>query len=163
MNGLTIIGRFLDTFLRYIDSGLGLLQGEVAFLTATLIVTDMTIDGLHWAMSHATGQRVGVIPKLLRTALYIGAFDYIIGNINWLTSSSSGIVSSARQPTIAPATMRRQAKSPPAVVAVVDAIPVKKLYMGAPTTMTSAARKSPRICSLRAICCLSVSFRASTP
>ncbi|VFR53215.1 Conjugative transfer protein TrbL [plant metagenome] len=86
MNDVTIIDRFLDTFSRYIDSGFGLLQGEVAFLTATLIVIDMTIAGLYWAMSHATGQGDDVIAKLLRMVLYVGAFAYIIGNFNWLAS-----------------------------------------------------------------------------
>lgn len=84
MNDVTIIDRFLDTFSRYIDSGFGLLQGEVAFLTATLIVIDMTIAGLYWAISHATGQGEDVIAKLLRKVLYVGAFAYIIGNFNWL-------------------------------------------------------------------------------
>ena len=84
MNDVTVIDRFLDTFSRYIDSGFGLLQGEVAFLTATLIVIDMTIAGLYWAMSHATGQGDDVIAKLLRKVLYVGAFAYIIGNFNWL-------------------------------------------------------------------------------
>ncbi|WP_447935691.1 P-type conjugative transfer protein TrbL [Stenotrophomonas lactitubi] len=84
MNDVTIIDRFLDTFSRYIDSGFGLLQGEVAFLTATLIVIDMTIAGLYWAMSHATGQGEDVIAKLLRKVLYVGAFAYIIGNFNAL-------------------------------------------------------------------------------
>lgn len=86
MNDVTVIDRFLDTFSRYIDSGFGLLQGEVAFLTATLIVIDMTIAGLYWAMSHATGQGDDVIAKLLRKVLYVGAFAYIIGNFNWLAS-----------------------------------------------------------------------------
>ena len=84
MNDVTIIDRFLDTFSRYIDSGFGLLHGEVAFLTATLIVIDMTIAGLYWAMSHATGQGEDVIAKLLRKVLYVGAFAYIINNFNWL-------------------------------------------------------------------------------
>ncbi|MFT0534359.1 P-type conjugative transfer protein TrbL [Castellaniella hirudinis] len=84
MNDVTIIDRFLDTFSRYIDSGFGLLHGEVAFLTATLIVIDMTIAGLFWAMSHATGQGEDVIAKLIRKVLYVGAFAYIIGNFNWL-------------------------------------------------------------------------------
>ncbi len=84
MNDVTVIDRFLDTFSRYIDSGFGLLQGEVAFLTATLIVIDMTIAGLYWAMSHATGQGDDVIAKLLRKVLYVGTFVYIIGNFNWL-------------------------------------------------------------------------------
>ncbi len=84
MNDVTVIDRFLDTFSRYIDSGFGLLQGEVAFLTATLIVIDMTIAGLFWAMSHATGQGEDVIAKLIRKVLYVGAFAYIIGNFNML-------------------------------------------------------------------------------
>ncbi|KUM44951.1 P-type conjugative transfer protein TrbL [Pseudomonas sp. EpS/L25] len=88
MNDVTVIDRFLDTFSRYIDSGFGLLHGEVAFLTATLIVIDVTIAGLYWAMSHATGQGEDVIAKLLRKVLYVGAFAYIINNFNWL----SGIV-----------------------------------------------------------------------
>lgn len=86
MNDVTIIDRFLNTFSTYIDSGFGLLQGEVAFLTATLIVIDMTIAGLYWAMSHATGQGDDVIAKLLRKVLYVGAFAYIIGNFNALAS-----------------------------------------------------------------------------
>ena len=84
MNDVTVIDRFLDTFSRYIDSGFGLLQGEVAFLTATLIVIDMTLAGLFWAMGHASGQGEDVIAKLLRKVLYVGAFAYIIGNFNWL-------------------------------------------------------------------------------
>jgi len=86
MNDVTVIDHFLDIFSRYIDSGFGLLQGEVAFLTATLIVIDMTIAGLYWAMSHATGQGDDVIAKLLRKVLYVGAFAYIIGNFNTLAS-----------------------------------------------------------------------------
>ncbi|TVT32124.1 P-type conjugative transfer protein TrbL [Marinobacter vinifirmus] len=84
MNDVTVIDRFLNTFSTYIDSGFGLLQGEVAFLTATLIIIDMTLAGLYWAMSHATGQGEDVVARLLRKVLYVGAFAYIIGNFNWL-------------------------------------------------------------------------------
>ncbi|MCF5082681.1 P-type conjugative transfer protein TrbL, partial [Pseudomonas lactis] len=86
MNDVTVIDRFLDTFSRYIDSGFGLLQGEVAFLTATLIAIDMTFAGLYWALGHATGQGEDVMAKLIRKVLYVGAFAYIIGNFNWLAS-----------------------------------------------------------------------------
>ena len=84
MNDVSVIDRFLDVFSRYIDSGFGLMQGEVAFLTATLIVIDMTLAGLFWAMGHATGQGEDVISKLIRKVLYVGAFAYIIGNFNTL-------------------------------------------------------------------------------
>ncbi len=84
MNDVSVIDRFLDVFSRYVDSGFGLLQGEVAFLTATLIVIDMTLAGLFWAMGHASGQGEDVIAKLIRKVLYVGAFAYIIGNFNML-------------------------------------------------------------------------------
>ena len=84
MNDVAVIDRFLDTFSRYIDSGFGLLHGEVAFLTATLIVIDMTLAGLFWALGHASGQGEDVIAKLLRKVLYVGVFAYIIGNFNTL-------------------------------------------------------------------------------
>jgi type IV secretion system protein TrbL len=83
-----VIDRFLDVFSRYIDSGFGLLRGEVAFLTATLIAIDMTLAGLFWAMSHASGQGDDVIAKLIRKVLYVGTFAYILGNFN----SLAGIV-----------------------------------------------------------------------
>ncbi|EMC9459580.1 P-type conjugative transfer protein TrbL [Pseudomonas aeruginosa] len=84
MNDVAIIDRFLDTFSTYIDSGFGLLRGEVAFLTATLVAIDMTLAGLYWALGHATGQGDDVMAKLIRKVLYVGAFAYIIGNFNWL-------------------------------------------------------------------------------
>ncbi|MBH8320862.1 type IV secretion system protein, partial [Pseudomonas aeruginosa] len=86
MNDVAIIDRFLNVFSTYIDSGFGLLRGEVAFLTATLVAIDMTIAGLYWALGHATGQGEDVMAKLIRKVLYVGAFAYIIGNFNWLAS-----------------------------------------------------------------------------
>ncbi|MGH8856419.1 MAG: P-type conjugative transfer protein TrbL [Polaromonas sp.] len=84
MNDLSVIDRFLDVFSRYIDSGFGLLRGEVAFLTTTLVVIDMTLAGLFWAMSHASGSGDDVIGKLIKKVLYVGAFAFIIGNFNHL-------------------------------------------------------------------------------
>jgi type IV secretion system protein TrbL len=84
MNDVTVIDHFLDVFSRYIDSGFGLLHGEVAFLTATLVVIDMTLAGLYWALAHAHGQGEDVMAKLIRKVLYVGAFAYIINNFNLL-------------------------------------------------------------------------------
>ena len=36
MDDLSIIDRFTETFSRYIDSGFGLLAGDVGFLTSVL-------------------------------------------------------------------------------------------------------------------------------
>ncbi|MBT9508621.1 P-type conjugative transfer protein TrbL [Rhodoferax sp.] len=82
MNDLSVIDRFLDVFSRYIDSGFGLLHGEMVFLTATLVGIDMTLAGLFWAMSHASGGGDDVIAKLVKKVLYVGAFAFIIGNFN---------------------------------------------------------------------------------
>ncbi|WP_186119516.1 P-type conjugative transfer protein TrbL [Burkholderia gladioli] len=79
MNDLSVIDQFLAVFSQYIDSGFGLLHGEVAYLSATLIVIDMTLAGLFWAMG---GEEV--LAKLIRKTLYVGAFAYIIGNFNTL-------------------------------------------------------------------------------
>lgn len=79
MNDLSVIDQFLAVFSRYIDSGFGLLHGEVMYLSATLIVIDMTLAGLFWAMG---GEEV--LAKLIRKTLYVGAFAYIIGNFNTL-------------------------------------------------------------------------------
>jgi type IV secretion system protein TrbL len=51
MNDLGVIDRFLAAFIRYIDSGFGLLGGDVAFLTGTLVAIDVTLAGLFWAMA----------------------------------------------------------------------------------------------------------------
>ncbi|HFS0969455.1 TPA: P-type conjugative transfer protein TrbL [Pseudomonas aeruginosa] len=79
MNDVSVIDRFLAVFSLYIDSGFGLLGGEVAFLTLTLVAIDMTLAGLFWAMG---GEDVSA--KLIRKTLYVGAFAFIIGNFNWL-------------------------------------------------------------------------------
>ena len=89
MDDLSVIDRFLDVFSRYIDSGFGLLGGEVGFLTATLVVIDMTLAGLFWAMGNASGGGGDdVIGKLIKKVLYVGAFAFILNNFN----SLSGIV-----------------------------------------------------------------------
>ncbi len=79
MNDVGVIDRFLAVFSLYIDSGFGLLGGEVAFLTLTLVAIDMTLAGLFWAMG---GEDVSA--KLIRKTLYVGAFAFIIGNFNTL-------------------------------------------------------------------------------
>ncbi len=84
MNDVAVIDRFLDVFSRYIDSGFGLLGGEVRFLSATLIAIDVTLAGLFWAMGHASGQGDDVMARLVKKVLYVGAFAYIIGNFNRL-------------------------------------------------------------------------------
>lgn len=82
MNDTDIIDTFLETFSRYIDSGFGLLQGEVAFLSSTLIVIDLTLAGLFWAW----GADEDVMQRLVRKTLTIGTFAFIIGNFQSLAT-----------------------------------------------------------------------------
>jgi type IV secretion system protein TrbL len=85
MDDLSVIDRFLNVFSTYIDSGFGLVSGEVAFLTATLVAIDMTLAGLFWAMSHAGGGSGDeVMARLVRKVLYVGTFAFILGNFSQL-------------------------------------------------------------------------------
>ncbi|MDQ2862009.1 MAG: P-type conjugative transfer protein TrbL, partial [Pseudomonadota bacterium] len=49
MGGTGVIDRFLGVFTQYIDSGFGLLQGDVRWLAGVLIAIDITLAGLFWA------------------------------------------------------------------------------------------------------------------
>ncbi|WP_303763909.1 P-type conjugative transfer protein TrbL [Sphingobium yanoikuyae] len=82
MNDLSVIDRFLATFIAYIDSGFGLLGSDVRFLTATLIGIDMTLAALFWAM----GGEQDVLGKLIRKILYVGAFAFIINSFSALST-----------------------------------------------------------------------------
>ncbi|ESW84160.1 MULTISPECIES: P-type conjugative transfer protein TrbL [unclassified Mesorhizobium] len=76
MNDLGVIDRFMETFTRYIDSGFGLLSGDVAFLTTILIGIDITLAGLVWAF----GGEPNILGRLVRKVLYVGAFAFVLNN-----------------------------------------------------------------------------------
>ncbi|PTW63132.1 type IV secretion system protein TrbL [Breoghania corrubedonensis] len=78
MGGTGVIDNFLGVFTSYIDSGFGLLGGEVAFIATTLIVIDVTIAALFWSW----GADDDIIARLVRKTLFVGVFAYIIGNWN---------------------------------------------------------------------------------
>ncbi|MES1972829.1 MAG: P-type conjugative transfer protein TrbL [Pseudomonadota bacterium] len=80
MGGTGVIDRFLEVFTSYIDSGFGLLHGEVAFIATTLIVIDVTLAALFWTM----GEGDDIIARLIKKTLFVGIFAYIIGNWNGL-------------------------------------------------------------------------------
>jgi type IV secretion system protein TrbL len=80
MGGTGVVDRFLDVFSRYIDSGFGLLGGEVAFIATTLIVIDVTLAALFWSW----GENEDIIARLVKKTLFVGVFAYIIGNWNAL-------------------------------------------------------------------------------
>ncbi|MBB3871229.1 P-type conjugative transfer protein TrbL [Brevundimonas mediterranea] len=78
MGGTGVIDRFLEVFTRYIDSGFGLLSGEVAFIATTLIVIDVTLAALFWSW----GADDDILARLVKKTLFVGVFAYIIGNWN---------------------------------------------------------------------------------
>jgi type IV secretion system protein TrbL len=80
MDDLAIIDRFTETFSRYIDSGFGLLAGDVAFLTSVLVALDITLAGLFWAL---TGED-NVPAQLIRKVLYVGFFALLLSNFKGL-------------------------------------------------------------------------------
>ena len=78
MGNTGVIDSFLGVFTRYIDSGFGLLGGEVAFIATTLIVIDVTLAALFWAW----GADDDIIARLVKKTLFVGVFAYIISNWN---------------------------------------------------------------------------------
>src|SRR5215475_10838234 len=80
MGGPGIIDQFLETFTRYIDSGFGLLGGEVGYLATTLAAIDVTLAGLFWAW----GADEDILAHLVKKTLYVGFFAFLIGNFNAL-------------------------------------------------------------------------------
>ena len=78
MGGTGVIDSFLGVFTSYIDSGFGLLSGEVAFIATTLIVIDVTLAALFWSW----GADDDIIARLVKKTLFVGVFAYIIGNWN---------------------------------------------------------------------------------
>ena len=76
MDDINVIDRFTETFVTYIDSGFGLLTGDVAFLTSILVAIDITLAGLWWALDEGSN----VIARLIRKVLYVGAFALILNN-----------------------------------------------------------------------------------
>lgn len=81
MENLNVIDQFMDRFVRYIDSGFGLLGGDVGFLTSVLIGIDITLAGLFWAM----GGEDDIIGRFLKKILYVGVFALILNSFSTLT------------------------------------------------------------------------------
>ncbi|GAA5264613.1 type IV secretion system protein TrbL [Acidiphilium sp. MT5] len=82
MGGTGIIDRFLAVFTQYINSGFGLVQGDVHWLAGILIAIDITLAGLFWTLAPDED----ILARLIKKTLYIGVFAFIIGNFNNLAA-----------------------------------------------------------------------------
>ena len=80
MGGSSVIDNFLAVFTSYIDSGFGLLGGEVAFIATTLIVIDVTLAALFWAW----GAEDDILARLVKKTIFVGVFAWLITNWNTL-------------------------------------------------------------------------------
>lgn len=78
MGGTGVIDSFLSVFTNYIDSGFGLLSGEVAFLATTLAAIDITLAAIFWSWAPDED----IIARLAKKTLFVGVFAYLIGNWN---------------------------------------------------------------------------------
>jgi type IV secretion system protein TrbL len=80
MSDTGVIDRMLDVYTQHIDSGFGLLGGEVGYLSTTLVAIDMTLAALFWAWAQDD-----VTARLVKKTLYVGFFAFLIGNFHALT------------------------------------------------------------------------------
>ena len=110
MNNTGVIDQFLNVFTQYIDSGFGLVGGDVRWLSTTLIVIDMTLAGLFWAMA---GEE-DILARLIKKTLYVGFFAFVIGNFNGLCKvvyeSFSGLGLEASGSTLSAQTLLQPGK-----------------------------------------------------
>lgn len=81
MGDLNIIDQFTEIFVQYIESGFGLLSGDVAFLVSILVALDIVLAGLFWALLGEDN----VIAQLLKKVLYVGFFALILNNFQSLS------------------------------------------------------------------------------
>ncbi len=77
---LNIVDQFLSVFSTYLDSGFGLLKGDVGHLAGILIAIDVTLGALFWLLD----EEAHVLIRLIKKVLFVGAFAYIINNFQSL-------------------------------------------------------------------------------
>ena len=82
MDDLNVIDRFTEVFTRYIETGFGLLSGDVGFLVSILVAIDIILAGLFWALMGEDN----VPAQLLKKVLYIGFFALLLNNFSSLSN-----------------------------------------------------------------------------
>ncbi|HWU49734.1 MAG TPA: P-type conjugative transfer protein TrbL [Asticcacaulis sp.] len=82
MQDLNVIDHFLTTFSQYLDSGFGLLKGDVGRLSQMLITLDVTLATLFWLLD----EEARLLGRLIKKILFVGAFAYIINNFQMLAN-----------------------------------------------------------------------------
>jgi type IV secretory pathway TrbL component len=70
---IAVVDRFLDIFSRYIDSGFGLIAGDVGFLVKVFIGIGAVLVALAWAAGEDE-----VLQAFARKVLCVGFFAFIL-------------------------------------------------------------------------------------
>ncbi|WP_046899434.1 P-type conjugative transfer protein TrbL [Gluconobacter oxydans] len=81
MSDVGVIDTFLNTFTTTIDTGFGLVKGNVISLAGTLSVLDIALAGLFWAWAADED----IIQRLVKKTLYIGFFAWVINDFDALS------------------------------------------------------------------------------
>ncbi|GBR04487.1 P-type conjugative transfer protein TrbL [Acetobacter oeni] len=81
MGDVGVIDTFLNTFTTTIDTGFGLVKGNVISLAGTLSVLDIALAGLFWAWAADED----IIQRLVKKTLYIGFFAWVINDFDALS------------------------------------------------------------------------------
>jgi type IV secretion system protein TrbL len=76
------INSFLDQFILVIDSGFGLIRGDVAYVLNALIVISVTLAGAQWALAAEAP-----MAPFFRKVLFVGFFAFLINNWNDLATA----------------------------------------------------------------------------
>ena len=76
------INSFLDQFILVIDSGFGLIQGDVAYVLNALIVISVTLAGVQWVLAQEAP-----LGPFFRKVLFVGFFAFLINNWNDLATA----------------------------------------------------------------------------
>src|SRR5882672_3544626 len=79
---MNIINETLQNYLDVIDAGFGLIAGDVNWLFNVLLLLNIVIAALFWAFSDDQ-----VLVPIIRKALYVGIFAWIIQNWTELTGA----------------------------------------------------------------------------
>jgi type IV secretion system protein TrbL len=110
MNDTGVIDQFLTVFSGYIDSGFGLVRGDVASLAQILVAIDVTLAALFWAW----GPGEELLARLVKKILYVGFFAFLIGDWRNLSQivfdSFSGLGLKAAGSTLTAADLLRPGK-----------------------------------------------------
>lgn len=80
-NDVGVIDIFLNTFTTTIDTGFGLVKGNVISLAGTLSMLDIALAGLFWAWAADED----IIQRLVKKTLYVGFFAFVINDFDHLS------------------------------------------------------------------------------